>query len=252
MKNIVLSLFLIFILSGCKENLFYTNDIIYDCKTGDYSFPESEPIFKSISVNLIDFNGMKGNECLLSLDYKIKFKPTDNPYYEIDFDTCKLTMIQLSYFKEKKADITTILKDASCDQNTNQFLDKANKPLDFKRQVGEIIAEFSTSTTEFTATVTEWRSGSLTSEELQQAIKDEKLLASKTFKDLKDLQPKAEEQDIQTKAVKTVELYLDSLNSFEGGLNAQSLGVYQNSMNNSVNQMDEATQEILELAKLLG
>lgn len=176
MKKIIISWFLfsVVVLSACIETPLYTNEVIYDCANGDYSFPESEPIFKSISVSLIDFNGLKDNECLLSLNYKIKFKPTDNLYYEVDFDTCKLTVSQLSYFKEKNADITTILKDATCDQNTNQFLDKAIKPLDFKGQEREIIGEFSTSTTEFTYSFEDWVNGVITYESFIEVLKNEK------------------------------------------------------------------------------
>ena len=93
------------------ERLIYTNDVLYDCKEGTYYFPASEQIFEKVSeVGFIDYqSNSKDNVCIFSLNYKVKVAPTDNPSYEISFDTCKITVSQLAYFKEKKADLFHII-----------------------------------------------------------------------------------------------------------------------------------------------
>lgn len=122
-------IFMILAITGCSngstftnDKSYFANDDVYDCKKGEYSFPEEELTFKSVSVNLIDFEGLKENECVLFLEYKVMMHPTDNPYFEIDVDTCKLTTSQLLNYKETKSDLVTMLKGASCEQNTNRVL----------------------------------------------------------------------------------------------------------------------------------
>jgi|SRR3989344_4277306 len=235
------------------ERLIYTNDVLYDCKEGTYYFPASEQIFEKVSeVGFIDYqSNSKDNVCIFSLNYKVKVAPTDNPSYEISFDTCKITVSQLAYFKEKKADLMTMLKDASCVENTIPFLEKAIKPLDFQGQVKELLSDLGTSNTQFLASFDEWVNGIISYEDFQEALKNEKRTASKTFKGLQDLQPKPEDKELQAKAVHAVELYLDSLNSFEEALSKQSSSDFESSMDKSTAQMDEATMEVLEVITLL-
>ena len=239
-------------LYGCVENQTYTNDVLYDCKEGDYYFPDNEPVFEKVSLMVVDFDGLKENLCSIYPDYKVKVKPDpSNPYYEMDTDVCSLTVSQLAYFKEKKADLTTMLKDASCDFKTNLFLPAVGKVLDFKGQVKTILSDFGTSTTEFTGSYDDWVNDRISYEDFQEATKNEKRIASKAFKDLQDLQPKPEEVELQTKAVKAVELYLDSLNSLEESLSKQSQPDFEASMEKSTAQMGEATTEVLEVIVLL-
>ena len=134
MKKIILGLFLLVILtlSGCVETPAYTNEVVYECKEGyDYSFPSNEPTFAKLSVSLIDKGRFGENQCVLSLNYKVKFKPT---YYEIDVDVCKLTISQLANFKAENADLTTMLRSAACDQKTNLFLPKVSTTPDSSGQ----------------------------------------------------------------------------------------------------------------------
>lgn len=250
----VIVLFIIGIFMPDVETSLYTNDVLYDCKAGDYHFPEDDLIFEEVTnVGLLDYySNSRENECIFTINYKFDVAPTDNPSYKISFDTCKLTVSQLSYFKEKSADLMTMLKDADCVENTIPFIEKVIKPLDFKGQVAEIISNFGTSTTEFTGSFEEWVNGVISYEDFQKALKDKKILASKSFKDLKDLQPtNSEETEIQNKAVKAVELYLDSLNSMEESLSKQSQEEFESSMDKSTAQMDEAITEILDLNTLL-
>ncbi len=245
---------LVTITTGCSiKSSIYTNDVIYDCKDGDYYFPDSEPVFEKVSLAVVDFNGLKENLCSIYPEYKVKVKPDpSNPYYEMETDVCSLTVGQLAYFKEKEADLITMLKDASCDFKTNLFLPEVSKTTDFKGQTKIILSEFGTSTTEFTGLFEDWVNGVLSYEEFQEAIKNEKMLASKSFKDLKDLQPaNPEETEIQNKASKVVELYLDSLNSMETSLAQQSQSDFESLMNKSTAQMDEAITELYGLVNLL-
>lgn len=252
MKRILISFFLLLTLSGCVENPTYTNGALYNCQRGTYSFPAGEQVFKEVELFVIDYDGLKENKCSLRLDYKVKVKPdSDNPYYEIDFDLCTLTVSQLAYFKEKNADLMTMLKDASCDFGTVPLLERAVTPLDFKGQVREILSEFGTTTTEFTGSYDDWVNDRISYEDFQEATKKEKRIASKAFKDLNDLQPQPENVELQTKAVKAVELYLDSLNSLEDALSKQSQPDFEASMKKSTAQMGEATTEVLDVIALL-
>lgn len=122
------------VVAGCVESPAYSNDVVYDCKSGEYSFPSNEPTFGKVTVYLIDFENLKENKCSLILDYKVKFKPTSNPYFEVDFDMCMLTVSQLASFKGENADLTTMLKGATCDQKTNFFLPKVSTIPDSSEQ----------------------------------------------------------------------------------------------------------------------
>lgn len=250
---VIVVLFIIGIFMPDVETPLYTNDVLYDCKAGDYPFPEDDPIFKEVTnVGLLDYySNSRENECIFTVNYKFSVAPTDNPSYKISFDTCKITVSQLAYFKEKNADLMTMLKDADCVEKTIPLLEKAVKPLDFKGQVKETLGNLGASHSEFLASFDDWTNGVISYEDFQEALKNEKRTASKAFKDLQDLQPQPEEQELQTRAVKAVELYLDSLNSFEGSLNEQSISGFEESMNQSTAQMDEAIGELLGVIMLL-
>ncbi|GEM_PF-6973065 len=250
---VVVALFVIGIFLPDEEKPLYTNGVLYDCEAGDYPFPADDPIFEEVTnVGLLDYySNSRENECIFTVNYKFSVAPTDNPSYEISFDTCKLTLSQLAYFKAKNADLMTMLKDADCVENTVPFLEKAVKPLDFKGQVKTILSDLGTSHAQFLASFEDWTTGVISYEDFQEVLKNEKITASKAFKDLQDLQPKPEEIELQTKAVHVVKLYLDSLNSFEDALSKQSSADFEASMDKSTAQMDEATQEIFDLVKLL-
>lgn len=119
---------LLFFSFGTSEP--YTDNVMYECIDGNYFFPEDEPIFETVSPYFIDWGGFQDDECVLDLNYKIKMKGYfgDGVGYS-NFDACKLTMSQLANLKKEKADITTAVKRATCDLNTNHYL---------KNTVGEL------------------------------------------------------------------------------------------------------------------
>jgi hypothetical protein len=147
MRNYLIAglLLMVIVVAGCAESPIYANDVVYDCKSGEYSFPSTEPTFAKVNVYLIDFENLKENKCALSLDYKVKFKPTGNPYYEIDVDTCTLTMSQLASLKEKNADLTTMLRYAKCDENTNVFLPTTSTVAAVPDSAGQATSELNNS-----------------------------------------------------------------------------------------------------------
>lgn len=147
MRNYLIAGFLLLtiVVAGCVESPAYSNDVVYDCKSGEYSFPSNEPTFGKVTVYLIDFENLKENKCSLSLDYKVKFKPTSNPYFEVDYDMCMLTASQLASFKGKNADLTTMLKGATCDQKTNFFLPKVSTVPVVPDSAGQATSELNTS-----------------------------------------------------------------------------------------------------------
>lgn len=256
----ILILFLVIVISGCKDlattdgDLTTTSekkeeirieDYIYDCSySGDYYFPADEPIFKEIDLSFTEWDELKDDECMLFLEYKIKVEPTDNPYYEVDWDLCRLTMSQLASFKEEKASLLTMVKDASCEENTNFFLPSVSEDSDFKIQLKKILGDFAISSTEFSEIYVDYSGGSFSEIDFKEALNKEKTSAVWSLDKLKALQPKPEEEEMQTVTVTSITHYIEALNSLEEYMDTQS----EEAANSYMAEMTQAEEEMAKLS----